>query len=150
MTTNQLYSSYSQSGLSSTIFEELNFCSLFKVDEAQVQPVKAYFVVEMIKFVCCGIEPNLGVKISQNLKVYLSARTHYLIKDHKSLKRQIILNIVKGQLLNLSTCISVPKLLETAAKFVSCNRCKLFGSTQWNKLIKNNPQALEAIIQFGI
>ena len=54
------------------------------------------------------------------------------------------------QLLNLSTCISVPKLLETAAKFVSCNRCKLFGSTQWNKLIKNNPQVLEAIIQFGI
>ena len=54
------------------------------------------------------------------------------------------------QLLNLSSSISVPKLLKTSAKFVSLNRRTLLGSTHWNKLIKNNPQALEAIIQFGI
>ena len=66
------------------------------MNKAQVQPVKAYFVVEMKKFVCCSVKPNCSVKVSQILKVKLSARTHDLIKDQKSLKRQIILNIVKG------------------------------------------------------
>ena len=54
------------------------------------------------------------------------------------------------QLLHLSTCISVPKLLKTSARFVAGHRDTLFGSTDWNELIKNNPEALEAIIQFGV
>ena len=71
----------------------------------------------------------------------------------KVCEENLVLNINCSNVferLQVATMVTAPELLETAAKFIASHRHKLYGTNEWKTTIGKNPQALDAIIKFGL
>ena len=53
-------------------------------------------------------------------------------------------------LLSIASLFSAEILMKRAAGFVASNRQELFASEEWKKMVKTNPQAMEAVIQASL
>ena len=120
-------------------------------DEAIIKDCSPEILEKFLEFI---YTEDLEDKEGFNSKALLILSDRYNVV---SLKMRCERTIAKGLncsnaigLINLATTIPTPILLEQSARFVAKNHQKLKDDKEWTILIENNPQAMSAIIKYGL
>ena len=120
-------------------------------DEAVIKDCSPEVLTKFLEFLYTeDLEDNEGF----NSKALLILSDRYNVV---SLKMRCERTMAKGLncsnaigLLNLATTIPTPILLEKSARFVAKNHEKLKEEKEWSKMIEKNPQAMVAILKYGL
>ena len=120
-------------------------------DEAVIKDCSPEVLTKFLEFLYTeDLEDNEGF----NSKALLILSDRYNVV---SLKKRCERTMAKGLncsnaigLLNLATTIPTPILLEKSARFVAKNHEKLKEEKEWSKMIEKNPQAMVAILKYGL
>ncbi len=118
-------------------------------NETVIEDCKSEVLANLLKFIYTD---KLEADLYNCLDLMMLADKYNVKKLRKKCERAIASSINCSNavaLLCTASNMEAPILLKSAAKFIDSNRKGIVGSEDWEKMVKTNSRAMDAIFKFG-